>query len=135
MLLPLFSWGQEIPFKMFKDLPVIEVYINENPAYLLIDTGASVSLIDKTAAERYGFVCWKKEATDVNGIGGRAETYNTGKLKIFTKDGIRLWGFEKAIDLYNLRRTKKVVGILGSDFFRDGWVIDFERTQLLKKSN
>ena len=57
ILIALFSISQnysqgDIPFKTIKKLPVIEVLVNGKQAYLLIDTGASISLMD-TGGQKY----------------------------------------------------------------------------------
>lgn len=138
MLFPLVSWGQEekIPFKIIKGLPVIECYANKKPAYLLLDTGASISLIDKKAAKNWDFNTYEvkddPKYQTIGGIGGQQVPHRLQDI-VIEVSGENLTGlFEYSIDLSNVRKLNGVVGIIGTDFFKDGWVIDFERMELIK---
>lgn len=63
--------------------PIIEVSINGKPAYMLLDTGASLSLIDENRMKEYGFVKGASFAGKIVGIAGDSSgVYHTKKLQV-----------------------------------------------------
>lgn len=115
-------------------MPVIECYVNKKPAYLLLDTGASLSLIDRKAAKNWNFQTYEvkddPKYQTIGGIGGQQVPHKLQDI-VIEVSGEELELFEYAIDLSNVRKLNGVVGIIGTDFFKDGWVIDFERKILI----
>lgn len=62
--------------------PIISVSVNGKPAYMLVDTGASVGLIDVNARKLYGFDCGLPYAGSVTGVGGDVGVWHTKKLAV-----------------------------------------------------
>jgi hypothetical protein len=112
----------------------IKVKVNNNEGVLLIDTGASHSMLDINKAKTYNFKCIKKESKYV-GIGGEADMYNVYSYQVdkFFVDFL-------AIDLSNVSAYFQkdgyldLIGIIGADFFNQHEaLIDFDKNMLYYK--
>ncbi len=116
----------------------LDLTVNNKKARFIIDTGASVSLVDYEQAEDYGFQYFKnRNVGKINGIGGVTD------LRMVTKLKVAAFGCEsKFIPFYgsNLKylndhlasQYTKVLGVLGSDFLaRSGAVIDYQQRKLI----
>lgn len=62
--------------------PIISVSINGKPAYMLVDTGASVGLIDVNAKRLYDFDLGLPYAGSITGVGGQVGVWHTKKLAV-----------------------------------------------------
>jgi predicted aspartyl protease len=71
---------------------IIEATINGKPAFMLIDTGASVSLVDIRAAARYGFTLRGAAAIALTGAGGALAARHVAAIDVRVK-GIPLYQF------------------------------------------
>lgn len=142
ILIALFTISQNysqgnIPFKIIKKLPVIEVLVNGKQAYLLIDTGASISLLDASSAKYFDFYTYEVDDPNFSSIGGVGGSQKVERVKDFeiTVDGVVLDAFDYATNLNAARSVRGVVGILGSDYLaKHGYVVDFVNNQLRKLS-
>jgi hypothetical protein len=61
-----------VSFKTVNKIPVVEGKINGKKAYFIIDTGASISILNETEANRFGFKFAVAEGMEVHGLGGHA---------------------------------------------------------------
>jgi len=112
----------------------VKVKVKDNECVLLIDTGASHSLLDINKAKKYKFKYYKTENKYI-GIGGKADMYEVYKYKVdkFIIDFL-------AIDLSNIseyfsdKGNLDLVGVIGADFLSDhNALIDFENNMLYYK--
>ena len=127
----------EIPFRTNKGIPIIKLELNGKHAYFVLDTGASLSVLDKSVKKHYGFTT--RSVYDVSsknsilGIGGRQELYQAYNVSLTIKGEKTICINFKSINLSSLRRSLNVVGIIGSDFLLEhGYTIDFEKKLLIK---
>jgi hypothetical protein len=109
-----------IRFLLRHDLPLASTFINgEYVGFFLLDTGSSVTVVDRAVAQR----CKLKEGPKVNvtGIGGRVDS-PTARLDRLTVGG-RDFGVRPAviIDMRDFNTTIgwPVAGILGLDSLED----------------
>ncbi len=127
----------EIPFLTNKGLPIVKLELNGKHAYFVIDTGASISMLDNSIKKHYGFytrnVYRSSSKSSVLGLGGRQELEQARNVLITIKgEKIECINF-KSTNLSNLRRSLNIVGIIGSDFLiEQGYTIDFEKKVLIK---
>lgn len=127
----------EIPFRTNRGLPIVKLELNGKQAYFIVDTGASMSLLDKSVKKFYRFTTRNvNDDSSINsilGIGGRQELeYADNVLLTIKGKKIECINF-KSIKLSNLRRSLNVVGIIGSDFLLEhGYTIDFKEKMLIK---
>jgi hypothetical protein len=113
----------QIKFITVGSIPVVEGRINGKKAFFVVDTGASISILDEACAKRFGFTAIASLDRIVIGLGGESRINDAsnclvelGPLKIDqvsfrTK---RLGSFVAAI-----RRDAhiEVSGIIGADVF------------------
>jgi hypothetical protein len=62
-----------VSFKTVNKIPVVEGKINGKKAYFIIDTGASISLLNETEANKFGFRFFTSEGLEVHGLGGNGQ--------------------------------------------------------------
>lgn len=121
---------REIGFSMSKGVPIIVCTINGKGAKLLIDSGASLNVLEKSYSKRYKFTVWKKAHGQVDGIGGGMTMLGVSKVDLEI-DGICTKMPFKAISFNGVQRKLGVVGVIGSKFFKDhNAVIDYETRTL-----
>lgn len=135
ILLTLLSCNNDsIPFSTEIGMPILDVNINGKDAKLLLDTGASISIIDSSAVSEYDFNIYDKTNLNVSGIGGTIKLYYTDNT--YTMSGVHTLDIDfKASNLTELRRNLGVVGVLGSDYLKENkLIIDFTNNTLRKAS-
>lgn len=130
----------ELPFQTLNGkIPIVKVQINGKPAWMIVDTGASVTIVHAAKASYFGFEIARHtvDKMDMTGLGGSTELLETygcnlklGNLIIKQKP--------KAQDLYRLLSTIKahdkitIVGILGADVLsRHKMTIDYSSNKIL----
>lgn len=120
----------EILFNTVNSTPVITVDLNGKYARLLVDTGASLSILHKGGEDKYGFRTTTSE-DNVSGIGGTIRQYNTFNVNISYKDSTLNIPF-KAANLNAVHNSIYVDGIIGSDWLkRNDVIIDFRNNKLI----
>ncbi len=75
---------RSITFRTVGRIPVIEARLNGKPAAFIIDTGASVSILNTSEAAFYGFEVstLQSDAVDVTGFSGVSQIHNAGRCTI-----------------------------------------------------
>lgn len=122
-----------ITFKIVKNIALIEGYINGAAAYFILDTGASITLLNESLAYEYSFKTLDNrffEQRHIVGLGGRSpiKEVRSAIVKIGPHE---LKFINKACNLDNLSvyfndPNIKVAGIIGIDLLRIlGGKIDF----------
>jgi len=126
---------KELNFRISYGVPIVYVQINGKTAKMIIDTGASLSIINKDSKKEYGFEIGKDIGT-LEGIGGVASLWEIKNIKVTIRDSIISHKFYVA-DISNLKNSRGIDGIIGSDYFKSkNMVIDFYNNKLYKyKSN
>jgi Aspartyl protease len=119
--------GEEFPFHLDEGFIWVKVRVPESPEPLnfLLDSGASVSVINLRTAEKAGFKLGKR--VGVEGVGARAEGFWPQDVSA-TAGAVRLPEKYLAVDLSELSGSCacRVDGLIGADFFRGRIVqIDF----------
>lgn len=124
------SSEKEIPFYNNDKIPIIEGSLNNKKVYFIVDSGASISVLDVTQSKKYGFSTLKQSNTVV-GFGGKSSYVDLQNTKIFIKD-LQLNTSFKGNDLSLLIKTIEqnsnvtIIGIIGSDVFKEnGMKIDY----------
>lgn len=124
----------DMVFRYNNNLPVVSVTINGVHARLLVDSGASSSIIDSTTIDYYKFETYNGENVYFEGIGGGKQSLSVKRAVV--KYGGSIIPIEfKAMDIKRLRETVGVSGVIGSDYLRkNNLVIDYGN-RIIYKSN
>jgi len=114
---------RSITFRTVGRIPVIEARLNGKPATFIIDTGASVSILNTSEAAFYGFEVFtlQSDAVDVTGFSGVSSIHNAGRCTIEI-GSLRITHLRfRSRDMHDFARTlypsgeTRIAGILGSD--------------------
>ena len=123
----------------YKFLPIIEGKLNGKIAYFLLDTGASISVIDKNQFEKYGVIEVGKSDTGVVGYGGTDSELNILENVNVYVGNTNLTGefhgknIKTIVQTINKSSGYKVVGILGNNnISTNRWILDFKNGNILK---
>jgi len=114
--------NQIIRFKRIAGrIPVISATLNGKPAYFIIDTGASVSVLNEPEAKSYGFIVGANDDVNVTGFTGTSNmrrvvncTLQVGTLKI-THIRFSCKNINELVTVVYGNENIKISGILGSD--------------------
>lgn len=113
----------------------VEVFINGKKANLLIDTGASFTLLDITQADKYGF---KPVHSNVEliGLGGRKQRYHLKNCYVDHKNQpllLKAYGADMGELIKSFSDNGlHILGIIGSDYFTmANAVIDYKNKKLI----
>jgi len=123
-----------IKFSIPNSLPIIKITINGVKAKLLLDTGASISMIDSALCEKYNFKVYSLEDMSVSGIGGSQILYHTKGLETYYDEQPMYIRFKSA-NLSNLRKNVGVEGLVGTDYLRQHKMVIDYKNNVLRKSN
>lgn len=115
-------------------LPIMRGLINDKEAYFIMDSGASISVMDSNGAEEFEFNVEETEDGAAAGYGGAASFKKAGAIKIKTQDKIELWvpefkaqDLSKIVDVINRNEGFKINGILGFDLMkRYSFILNFK---------
>jgi len=132
-----------IPFRTIGEkIPVVKASLNDKSAWFIVDTGASVTLLNATEAQHFGFSmrAVRGEMNELTGFADRLTlsatsfcTLTIGNLKI----GQRTYRSHEMNALFAIiENTEKmrIAGILGSDILaKYGMSVDYERKTLSYK--
>jgi len=127
---------QEVRLIEHFDMHFINVIVNDHKIKLLIDTGASKSILDISQAEELGFSYAMLSKDQYVGIGGVQDIYVVYDYKID-----RIFVSFLGADLSEVREHMEengvtIHGILGSDFMeRHNCKIDFKKNILYFNGN
>lgn len=108
-----------LPIRESKGIVYVTLTLNEKPANFMLDTGASISVLDYNQAESYAFGVAGMNGTIV-GTGGASSRYavNSYRLTIDdTKLGVMFYAMN-ADHIFNAHKKAKIVGLLGTQFFK-----------------
>lgn len=107
-----------------RGLYFIPIYLNDMETWFLVDTGASISLLDVTQSKKYKFsyIYDKNDNYNINGIGGKIKRYRVFNYKTSynsTDFNINLSGGDLEIITDVMKKDSiYIAGIIGVDFLR-----------------
>lgn len=106
------------------DRPIIQMYVDGDPVLFLLDTGSGRSMIDFRAAKSLGFSV-RSRSGSVRGVAGTSvPVYRMENVSVQSENGVDVqlpWvcmTLDSVIETIYKRTGKKVIGVIGFDFFR-----------------
>lgn len=119
----------EIPFNQTNNLPIVTLTVNEEHCKFLVDTGSTLTVIDKSKQSKYKFYTTDSNR-NVEGIGGNVYLEEVHGVKLKYKDSTVVATFV-SFDMSNVGEKIGISGILGSDFLElNGYSVDFKKNKL-----
>lgn len=111
-----------IKFRTVKNIPVIEGRLNGKPALFIIDTGASVSILNKSDSRRFGFRCTDSAGHHVAGLGGGNSEMNLaincevefGTMKL-RNVRFHAKGLGRVVSVISAHEGVRITGIIGAN--------------------
>lgn len=99
--------------------PIIEVTINGRKAYMLVDTGASIGVIDSLRLDEYGVGMGSSLGGTVTGVGGSQEEVRHTKNCTVDVGGVKMYQFvtfnlSSVSDSIERETGIKISGIIGT---------------------
>ena len=133
---PNFSGGA-VPFVSANKIPIVKGKINGDDAYFIVDSGASISLLDSKQDKKYGF--FTAESQDGGGVAGYGG--NTTMMDVIgavvNVGGITFEGPFMSQDISNVVSAIEksdgihISGIIGSNIMtKAGIIIDYTHNSL-----
>ena len=131
-----------VDFNVHGKVLIVEAVVNGKTAKFLIDTGASVSILDINQTKRYGLEVYQSNDAGVVGLGGNEKLMEIKNIMFNFKgeQPKRYYSFY-GLDLKKLNYKMsadgiKILGILGSDFlYKKGAIINYQRELLYLTHN
>jgi hypothetical protein len=127
----------ELKFQTVGRIPVITGSINGKRAYFIIDTGASISMVNESEANHFGFTCFTMAAQNVVGFGGECRTSEAFNCKVafgpLVIKGItfRTRPMGDFVNVIQQHENISIAGIIGADVLnRYKIAIDFSNNTL-----
>ena len=130
----IYNWGpSEVKMEEQFDLHFVNIKVNGKSGKLLVDTGASKSLLDISKAEEYGFQ-YLLLGEQYVGLGGVTDIYIIYDYKIEGPWVTFLGADLSHIQEYFNKDNIHIIGILGVDFLENNnCVLDFTNNTLYIK--
>lgn len=118
-------------------LPIVQGTLNGHKAYFLLDTGASVSILDLNQSKKYGFKSQGTSNDAIAGYGGvDTQIHEVSNVKVIIGDIPMVSGFNGKDIGYIVSGIQnitgyKVVGILGNNNISSaGFILDFNQSKI-----
>lgn len=126
----------EYQLEKFNDLYLINVTLNGKKTKLLIDTGATKSLLDISKSKQFNFEYSLFNRNKYIGLGGLTDIYVVYNYTIDSFFIPFLGSDLEEINNYFNKDGNKIVGIIGSDFLlKNGAIIDYTTNKLYLNTN
>lgn len=130
--------SKSVDFEIHHNIILVEAYVNNKWSKFIVDTGASVSLLDFNQSKKYDFTYSIDIDNRLTGFGGRTRLMKTSRVQFAMKGALPDYSIRfSASDLSNLntilsKSQQRVLGILGNDFLQShGAIIDYQKKKLL----
>lgn len=127
----------EIPITIRANIILIKLLVNNQPANFIVDTGASVSLLDRKQASKYKFICFENYGSgEINSLAGINSLLPIGGIRLgydlLTFRRFRFYGSNFGpLHSYLAKRNIHILGIVGADFLiKNKVVIDYQNKKL-----
>lgn len=123
--------ANEIHFSQNNNLPIVTLDINGHYIRLLVDTGATLNVLDKSLQKKLRFST-RESGQVFEGIGGSRYAEDAYNITTKYKDSIIEIDYI-TLDISNINKAIGVQGIIGSGFLeKNGYKIDFKENKLVK---
>lgn len=133
-----FSGGQ-VNFVAVDKVPIIKGVLNGKEAFFIVDSGASISVLDKAQVKDYNFSVGAPMDVTISGYGGQSSPDDASHINI-TVGGVDFNGTYRTQDITNVVSTiqstsgVKIAGIIGSNIMKSkGVIIDYSTNSLYIK--
>jgi hypothetical protein len=127
----------ELQFKTVGLIPIVEGKINGKRAWFIIDTGASVSILNRSNARHFGFKCFDSYSVSVVGFGGESKMNEAFNCKVefgpllLKNISFRARHMNDLTDVIRQHENIEIAGIIGADVFnRYKIAIDFKKSTI-----
>lgn len=128
-----------VEFISVDKIPIVVGTLNGKQAYFIMDSGASVSILDETQSKDYEFRVGTESPGEISGYGGNSSPKDTYDVNVEI-GGVKFDGIYRSQDLTNIISVVKestglnVVGIVGSNIMKEiGLIIDYDTNSLYLK--
>lgn len=129
--------NQSINFFSISHIPVVEGRINGKVAYFIVDTGASCSILNESAAKHFGFKTIIADNEHLMGLNGAAKiktaydyAIKLGPLQIKSLI-FRTRKIDELVDVIRNNDRISIAGIIGSDVLKKYQMgIDFRTNKI-----
>ena len=125
----------KLSFISVDKVPIIKGILNGKEAYFIIDSGASISVLDENKSDKYEFFMIQSEG-EIAGYGGHSSPKETESVSI-SVGGIDFSGEYLAQDITSIvdviieNGGIEISGIIGSNIMKElGLIIDFDSNAL-----
>ena len=131
----------KVTFVSVEKTPIVKGTLNGKEAYFIIDSGASISVLDDNQADDYLFTLGYSEG-DISGYGGQSSPRSTSEVDIniggvdfsFRLGLYRSQDIQNVVDAIKENGGIEIVGIIGSNVMKDlGIIIDYSSNALYIK--
>lgn len=140
-----FGYAQKINVEEanYKHKPIIEMTINNQKTWVLLDTGSDITIVNIDSKDKYGFTTYVNDESryQVPGFGSEKNQLHQVRNCDLKFGDTHLKRKVYAFDISNItnsikvRTGKNVTAIIGSDMMRDyGFVIDLGNKSVEMKS-
>lgn len=125
---------QELNLYEFKNMHFVSIVLNGKKGKLLIDTGASKSILDISKSEEYGFNYIPLSDQQYIGLGGLEDIYIPFDYKVGNFAIPFLGANLSGIQSFFNRDGIYIIGVLGADYLeKNKCIIDFKKNTLYVK--
>lgn len=125
-----------VDFTYAGNLPVVGDTINNEVVHFIIDSGANISLIDKEYYQENRDDFRSVQEVDMMLVGINGVTEFTKSQTIILNTSLGRCTFQEADLEAVIKKTNvlgyNIIGIIGSDFLRDDYIINYKTKQLTK---
>ncbi|MEO1049236.1 MAG: aspartyl protease family protein [Bacteroidota bacterium] len=120
----------QLQFVVWDDIIILDMYINNRKAKFIVDTGASISLIDTNQSAKYRYQYYANDNKgQLTGFGGQENFVRTSVIELSSCEGVHYNNVKfYAANLNHINkvlssRNIQVLGILGADFLNGHKVV------------
>ena len=128
----------ELTLQIKENLILVKLTVNGKQANFIVDTGASVSVIDKRQASKYQFRCFDNmDQGSMNSMAGISSLIHTSKIELRHQNyrfrHVRFYASDmNYINRFMKERHVYILGILGADFLQQNQaVIDYKNKRIV----
>lgn len=117
-----FEDDNKIEFVTINKVPVVKGKLNNIPAYFIIDSGASLSVLDENQKDKYKFYTTSDNQSAV-GYGGVASFKRVTNVDLFIggkefETNYKAQNLSSLVDVIREDSGYEIVGIIGSDIMK-----------------
>ena len=115
----------------YKHRPIVEMTLNNKKAWVLLDTGSGITILDIKSKNTYGFKTYQRDGFEVPGFGSNNNQLHRATGVELKFGETELWNPFFAFDISNIansieaRTGKRISAIIGTNMMKTyGFVID-----------